>query len=378
MSVILPLFSLRNTTIKSTHHLSVLNKYYQKSFFHSSFKLSNEYSDDKDTKCSDKNLEKGEGPLFVNHNNNFKSNYQTGMYGSTEVLNVDLLSDKLPTIDLTYEEMLYEGKNNEEDSPVIIMHGLFGSRTSNRSMSKYLLNSLKRNIYLLDLRNHGASAHISRHDYCSMAADLERWVHKMKFENRKPIVVGHSMGAKVAMASCLRKPSLYSMLCSIDNVPVATFPLASFPKYATQLLKIVNNPDISTQKQCLEMLQPIEKRHTVQQFLLTTLQKYKDPETGKYRYKSRIPLMILRDSLIKGNISNWEYNSWVHRCNIPALFIKGTKSEYMSDEYVAEIGKFFPNFELRDVEGTHWVNTEKPKECAEVLTEFIERHEDKD
>lgn len=374
MSGYFPLVRLRNSLVK-THHTSLLRK---PRFFHKSFRVFEEENNDSHTKCPNNDLEKGEGPLFVNHNNNFQSNYQTGMFGSTEVLNKDLLSDDLPTVDLAYEAMLYEGKHNVKDSPIIVLHGLFGSRVSNRSMSKYLLGSLKRDIYLLDLRNHGASPHISRHDYCSMAADLERWINKMHFENRKPIVVGHSMGAKVAMASCIRKPSLYSMLCSIDNIPVATFPLASFPKYATQLLKIVNSPEISTQKQCLELLQSIEKRHAVQQFLLTTLVKYKDEKTGKYRYKSKIPLMILRDSLIKGNISNWEYNSWVHRCSIPALFIRGSTSEYMQDEYVAEIGKYFPRFELKEVKGSHWVNSENPKGCAEVLAEFIERHEDRE
>lgn len=370
--------SLRPRSLLHTSNQPSLYKFItSKTLFSTSSPFLKNDANEADIACNDKELEVGTGPLFVNHNNNYKSSYQTGMYGSTEVLNKDLVSDELPTVDLAYEAVLYNNKANTEDPPMIVLHGLFGSRTSNRSMVKYLSESLKRDIYLLDLRNHGASQHISRHDYCSMAADVERWVKKMNFETRKPIIVGHSMGAKVAMASVLRKPSLYSLLCSIDNVPVATFPLASFPKYATYLLKIVNDPNINTQKQCLEVLKPIEKRHAVQQFLLTTLAKYKDPETGKYRYKSKIPLGILRDSLIKGNISNWEYNSWVSKANIPSLFIKGSTSDYMSDEYCSEIGKFFPNFELHTVEGTHWVNSENPKGCADVITEYIERKEDK-
>ncbi|XBW38145.1 hypothetical protein QEN19_003741 [Hanseniaspora menglaensis] len=365
--------SLRKTPIK-TSHIFIRNGILGIRSFHISSKKFSESSNEKDKKASNEDLKNKNNLLYTN---NYMTSNQSGLYGAAEIMNEDLFSNNIPTVDLSYEEVLYEGKHNYIDSPIIILHGLFGSRTSNRSMSKHLVNMLKRDIYLLDLRNHGASPHISRHDYPSMAADVERWIKKLKFEDRRPIIIGHSMGAKVAMASTLRNPSLYSSLCSIDNVPVATFPLTSFPRYVTQLLKIVNNPDISSQKQCIEILQPIEKRLSVQQFLLTTLSKYKDNKTGKYRYKSKIPLDILKDVLVKGNISNWEYNSLSHRCNIPSLFIKGSKSEYMSDEYVSEIGKFFPHFELKEVEGSHWVNSEKPEDCANVIAEFIERFEDK-
>ncbi len=64
-----------------------------------------------------------------------------------------------------------------------------------------------------------------------------------------------------------------------------------------------------------EVLKPIEDM-PFQQFLLTTLAKYKDPETGKYRYKSKIPLGFY-DSLIKGNIPNWEYTMGI--ANIPSV-----------------------------------------------------------
>ncbi|KAH3903136.1 related to Abhydrolase domain-containing protein IMO32 [Saccharomycodes ludwigii] len=319
------------------------------------------------------------GPLYTNHNNAAKTKTTQGVYGSTEVFNEDLCADNIQTVPLAYETHKYSDNSDELHSPLIVLHGLFGSKASNRTMARKLKETLKRNVYCLDLRNHGDSPHISRHDYPAMAADVERWIHdfgKSTFKKNKPIIVGHSMGAKCAMSVVLRKPNLCKMLCVIDNAPVATMPTIQFPRYVKQLLKIVHDPNVHTNKQCLEILDKVEKNPVVKNFLMTVLTKYKDPETGLIRYKSKIPLGILNDAITKGNISNWEFNSWIHRWNGPSLFIRGTKSSYCCDEYLVDVGRFFPNFEVFDIEGTHWVNTEKPDECASAITNFVERHED--
>ena len=46
--------------------------------------------------------------------------------------------------------------------------------------------------------------------------------------------------------------------------------------------------------------------------------------------------------------------------NKPALFIRGTKSHYIADEMLPLIGRFFPRFELCDIDAGHWVISEKP------------------
>lgn len=45
----------------------------------------------------------------------------------------------------------------------------------------------------------------------------------------------------------------------------------------------------------------------------------------------------------------------------PALFVRGTQSHYVSDEALPIIGRFFPRFELVDIEAGHWVISEKPE-----------------
>ncbi|KAL6942165.1 hypothetical protein ACO0QE_003331 [Hanseniaspora vineae] len=300
-----------------------------------------------------------------------------GLYGSTEILNKELCSDNIPSVPLVSEVLKYEKKDTDAtESPIIVLHGLFGSKQSNRTMSRFLVSGLRRNVYSLDLRNHGESPHIARHDYPAMANDVEKWVTERNFAH-KPILVGHSMGAKVAMSCVLRKPNMFAAFCAIDNAPATTMPTPKFPKYVKQLLAIVRNPECTSNKQALETLGQVEQNLMIRQFLMTTLTKHKDEQTGKPRYREKIPLEILNDAIVKGNIANWEFNSWVHKWSGPALFIRGTESTFCSDDFITDVARFFTNFEIRDIEGTHYVNTEKPKECAEAITDFIERVEDK-
>lgn len=320
------------------------------------------------------------GPLFDHHNNTFRSTTSQGKYGSTEVLNGELISDTIPSVPLTYD-LLNEHSCQfvSEKSPVVILHGLFGNKLNNRSIGRELNELLARDVYLPDLRNHGGSPHIGRHDYISMALDVERFIQEVVMKApgaKKPIIIGHSMGAKAAMSVVLRKPDLCSMLVSIDNAPVATPPLNAFPRYTKKLLQIINEPQIETVKQVDDALKDVEDSPVVRQFLITVLQRSKNKDTGKWGFTSKIPLGILNDAIVKGNVSNWEFNPWVHRYCGPALFIRGTKSHYVADEHLPDVANFFPNFEVRDIDAGHWVNSEKPKECVRDIVEFVERHED--
>ena len=46
----------------------------------------------------------------------------------------------------------------------------------------------------------------------------------------------------------------------------------------------------------------------------------------------------------------------------PTLIIRGTKSHYVANHVLPVIGRFFPRFELRDIECGHWVISEKPED----------------
>ena len=45
----------------------------------------------------------------------------------------------------------------------------------------------------------------------------------------------------------------------------------------------------------------------------------------------------------------------------PTLFVRGTKSRYVSDDTIPAIKKFFPNAQIADVEAGHWLISENPE-----------------
>lgn len=45
----------------------------------------------------------------------------------------------------------------------------------------------------------------------------------------------------------------------------------------------------------------------------------------------------------------------------PTLFVRGTKSRYVSDKTIPAIQKFFPKYQMADVEAGHWLISENPE-----------------
>lgn len=43
------------------------------------------------------------------------------------------------------------------------------------------------------------------------------------------------------------------------------------------------------------------------------------------------------------------------------LFVRGTQSKYVPDELLPIIGRFFPMFQVSDVQAGHWVISENPE-----------------
>ena len=94
----------------------------------------------------------------------------------------------------------------------------------------------------------------------------------------------------------------------------------------------------------------------IRQFLLGNL--YRSP--GEDFQKFRIPLDILGRSL--DNLGDFPFKDPTERrFEKPALFVRGTQSQYVPDEVLPVIGQFFPRFRLVDIDAGHWVISEQPE-----------------
>ncbi len=65
-----------------------------------------------------------------------------------------------------------------------------------------------------DQRNHGKSPHSDTFNYLAMTDDLLELIESL--ELTKPILLGHSMGGKVAMRLAIENPEIVKRLMVVD------------------------------------------------------------------------------------------------------------------------------------------------------------------
>ena len=99
-----------------------------------------------------------------------------------------------------------------EGKPLIILHGLFGSSDNWQTHAKKLAEYFE--VTLVDLRNHGHSPWSDAFTYKLMVQDLHDLFQELRLE--KPIVVGHSMGGKLAMHYDQAFPGFIEKLIVVD------------------------------------------------------------------------------------------------------------------------------------------------------------------
>ena len=164
------------------------------------------------------------------------------------------------------------------------------------------------------------------------------------------------MGAKAAMTVALRNRFPISNLISVDNAPIDAALSSSFGKYVRGMREIQASR-CTKQSEADTILQTYEPDLGIRQFLLTNL--YRDKETGTMKF--RVPVDILAKAL--DNMADFPFKDPDEaRFEGPTLFVRGTNSHYVADEMLPIVGRFFPRFQLANVESGHWVISEKPEE----------------
>ena len=82
-----------------------------------------------------------------------------------------------------------------EGQAIVIIHGLFGMSDNWNSIGKKISDNY--NVHIIYLRNHGRSFHNANFSYDDMSNDLHKYL--LHHNIQKPILIGHSLGGKVAM-----------------------------------------------------------------------------------------------------------------------------------------------------------------------------------
>jgi esterase len=243
-----------------------------------------------------------------------------------------------------------------EGSPLIVLHGLLGSKKNWKVLSSSLAR--KYNVYTLDLRNHGDSPHVDSMLYDEMADDLKEFMDQNKIESCS--ILGHSMGGKIAMVFALLYPERVHQLLIADIAPRNS---NSDHEHLLNAMQAIPIDHLENRGEADQMLKGAVPETSLRQFLLTNLAR----KDGKFYWRVNIPIILASVSKLIRFPDPGEL-----KFQGESLFIRGDKSDYLTEEDLPEIKNLFPNYELETIKDAgHWLHAEKPKEFFQVVDDFL-------
>ncbi|MHB2149185.1 alpha/beta fold hydrolase [Calditrichota bacterium LG25] len=241
--------------------------------------------------------------------------------------------------------------------PLIVLHGLFGMSDNWLTVGKKLGEHY--HVFLLDLRNHGQSPHSDEFNYTVMAEDVEEFIQTHRLE--RPVVLGHSLGGKVGMELALNFETPVERLIVVDIAPRAYH--HSHFKYFLETLLSLNLSEMKTRSEIDKRLSKKIPQPAIRQFLLKNLKRN---EQNRFEWKINLKAVYQNLEYILGPVTS--NNSF----DEPVLFLRGEKSDYITEEDVSTIKRLFPLARIHTIKGaTHWVHADAPQELIKEVCEFL-------
>jgi esterase len=244
--------------------------------------------------------------------------------------------------------------------PAIILHGLFGQSDNWVTVGRRIADQF--HVYIPDQRNHGQSPHTPVQSFPAMADDLAWFIDEHDIIN--PVLIGHSMGGKVAMMFTLENPGMVKKLVVIDISPRKYPERITHTRVISQMLSI-DLENITSRGEVEKILDSRITDTRVRMFIMKNLY-YK--LHGKLAWRLNLDAINQSmDLLFDAVRSESQYKG-------PALFIRGGKSDYVTDVDIPLITSMFPEAVVKTISGaSHWVHADAPEELCFLLSSFLER-----
>lgn len=251
--------------------------------------------------------------------------------------------------------LAYEQLGSPEAPPLIILHGFFASGRNWRQVAEKLAADYQ--VWLLDLRNHGASPHHPLMDYPTMAADLLAFMDSHGLQAAH--LLGHSMGGKVAMWFALHHPDRVAKLIVADIAPVSY--QHSF-NTLINALKALPLASLSNRKQAELALAEAIPDLSYRQFLLQNLVlrdgAYVWRVNLEYFYQNADAIIAFPDASLVPPFAGH------------ALFLAGAQSHYIKPDDLAAL---FPQATLSVIaDAGHWLHVQQPAAFIGQVSAFLQ------
>jgi len=239
-----------------------------------------------------------------------------------------------------------------------MIHGLLGMSDSFIPAAKKLSEKYK--VILPDLRNHGNSPHSEDFNMEVLAKDIIDLYHTLNYDSA--VLIGHSLGGRVAISASLKYPELFSSLIVEDIAPRRY----SGNKSMGSLLKAMICLDLAGCKSYTEIdhrLKTSVKDDRHRQLVLKNIAKNKQ---GNYVWK--LNLEVIKENLESLMVPVFEEVTF----SKPALFLKGELSHLIRPEDEKIIYQYFPSAKIEMIGNAgHWIHADQPKAFLEKVMDFL-------
>lgn len=254
--------------------------------------------------------------------------------------------------------------------PLIILHGLYGSGSNWLSIAKELSGLAE--VYLPDLRNHGDSPHFSEHNYPAMMEDVIAFMDQ--HELRQAVLLGHSMGGKVALYTAVHYPERINRLIVADISPLpydTSHPSRNSMGGHQKILASLRAVPLDQYHTLREIDQVLENdfpQKSLRQFLMKNLDK---DEFGHYYWKINLQALSENlDRLAEGLDTTSIPMEGIRK--FPVLFIRGENSDYIQPADERAIRRIFPLAGIVSLKDAgHWLHAEQPELFVKTVRRFL-------
>lgn len=252
--------------------------------------------------------------------------------------------------------MVLNYKKMGSGQPLIILHGLMGMLDNWQTPAKHFEQHYE--VFLVDQRNHGRSAHSNEMNYQLLADDLFEFLYSHHLHDVN--IIGHSMGGKTAMKFAQQNPHL------IDKLIVADIAPRAYAVHHHVILEALKSANVNQQKNrgdVEEHLMQKLKQKSIVHFLLKNLY-WKNK--GELAWRFNLEAIEKNLELVGEAITDEVYQQ-------PTLFIRGQKSEYITDNDLPLINQYFPQNMLDTVPNAgHWLHAENPAYFINSCLNFMQ------
>lgn len=252
--------------------------------------------------------------------------------------------------------------------PVLIYHGLFGSRNNWKSLSKAIAEKTNRVVLPLDVRNHGTSGHSLEMSYPAMVSDALEVMTNKKIN--RATLIGHSLGGRAFIQFALTVPEKVEKLVIVDvGMKRPQVPASHHIEYIQAMGEALKDiPPNSSRSEAKKIVDHRLKSAVIDPFIRGfLLLNLVETESGQIAWQ--LNLDALEKSLNEGVIDTMSVEGMY---NGPTLLIYGSKSEYVDEDQINKLAEHFPNLQTQCIkDGTHYLHVEKASEFLKYATEFI-------